>query len=161
MHNGRHTTGPTHRRTRVAELYLKGWTQTKIAQHIGFSIATVSLDLKRIRKEWRETYKEDFAKRQARELAKIDRLEREYWEAWERSIGINETRTVKNGKDGTEETVKQQDLVGDPRFLDGIAKCIDRRCKILGIDAPTKIEVNDLTVRGVDFSPESLHEQRN
>ena len=30
---------------------------------------------------------------------------------------------------------------GDPRFLAGVQWCIERRCKIIGIDAPTKSEL--------------------
>ena len=31
---------------------------------------------------------------------------------------------------------------GDPRFLEGIFKCIDKRCKMLGLDAPAKQEIS-------------------
>ena len=41
-------------------------------------------------------------------------------------------------------TVVTENSVGDPRWLERIAWCISQRCKILGLDAPTKI---DLTVR--------------
>jgi hypothetical protein len=36
-------------------------------------------------------------------------------------------------------TKRREGQVGDPRYLDGVLKCIDRRCAILGIDAPKKI----------------------
>ena len=40
-----------YRRTQVAELYLKGWTQAEIARKLGVSQGTISSDLKAIRKE--------------------------------------------------------------------------------------------------------------
>jgi predicted transcriptional regulator len=132
-------------RRRIANLYLQGWLQADIAEELGISPATVSRDLKALQSEWRKSRLVDIDAAKQRELAKIDRLEREYWVAWERSIGKSLRVTVK-GK-GTEDKATQMekttttdDLNGDPRYLAGIQWCIDRRCKILGIDAPEKME---------------------
>ncbi len=40
-----------HRRQQVAERYLQGWTQAAIARELAVSQATVSSDLKAIRRE--------------------------------------------------------------------------------------------------------------
>lgn len=40
------------RRKIVAERYLAGWTQARIAEHVGVTQQTVSLDLKALREEW-------------------------------------------------------------------------------------------------------------
>lgn len=53
------------------------------------------------------------------QLAKLDALEREYWQAWE----------VRKG-DGRS---------GDIRYLDGIGKVVKQRMQILGFDAQTII----------------------
>ena len=127
----------------LADLYLQGWTQTAIAAEIGMSQQTVSRDLKALHKQWVEAALMDLNEAKARELAKIDRLEREYWDAWERSCQDSETERVKQRKteDGKEvrEGVKvTKGQAGDASFLRGIQWCIERRCKILGIDAPDK-----------------------
>ena len=73
------------RRQQVAELYVKGWFQTAIAEELGVSQTTVCHDLKAIRKQWRESSIRDFDAARERELCKLDLLEREAWAAWQRS----------------------------------------------------------------------------
>jgi hypothetical protein len=141
-------------RRRIADLYLQGWIQADIAKEIDISPATVSRDIKFLQKEWQESTLVDIDAAKSQELAKIDRLEREYWTAWERSCEDAETITQKTKgvvkrrqeEDGTfvaerpaEATKTSKGQAGDPRFLAGVQWCIERRCKILGIDAPTSI----------------------
>jgi len=135
------------RRRIVADRYLSGTVQAAIAEQLGVNQSTISRDLKALQKAWLASALIDLNDAKARELAKVDRLEREYWTAWERSR--EDAETVKQrGKsaDGTgikpesiEKTTKGQ--AGDPRFLAGIQWCIERRCKIIGVDAPTKQEL--------------------
>jgi DNA-directed RNA polymerase specialized sigma24 family protein len=61
------------RRQAIADLYVQGFSQMAIAERLGISQATVSADLKQIRREWRESAIRDFDHAQDRELAKIDR----------------------------------------------------------------------------------------
>jgi len=129
-------------RRRTADLYLQGWLQTAIAEEIKTSQATVSRDLKALQKDWLKSALRDFDKAKSQELAKVDRLEREYWDAWQRSCEDAETLV----KDGTPEKVEKlkrtsKGQAGDPRFLQGVQWCIEKRCKILGIDAPVKTDV--------------------
>jgi hypothetical protein len=48
-----------------------------------------------------------------------DELERTYWEAWQLSLHRD----------------------GNPAYLEGVFRCIDRRCKLLGLDAPNRHEI--------------------
>lgn len=142
------------RRTRVAELYLKGMTQAEIALQLNVDQSTVSRDLAHIQKAWNEAAIRNLDEVKARELAKIDALERTYWKAWERSIGTVQIKTIKaRGPRPTgsrndpapelaEQTIRTEELNGDPRYLEGVMACIERRCKLLGIDAPDKKEVS-------------------
>jgi len=130
-------------RRRIANLYLQGWLQVDIAQEVGVSQSTVSLDIKALQKQWLASALVDIDAAKSKELARIDRLEREYWDAWLRSQEDAETTKTKweeKGGSSTEEISKGQ--VGDPRFLQGVEWCIERRCKILGIDAPQKQEIS-------------------
>jgi len=140
-------------RRREADLYLQGRLQADIATELDINQSTVSRDLKALQKQWLASALIDFDEAKARELAKIDRLEREYWEAWQNSCEDAETVKQK-GKPGeetgqvttstVERTVKGQ--AGDPRFLVGVQWCIERRCKVLGIDVP---EVQPTTIVNV------------
>ena len=129
---------------RLAELYLKGWSQRRIAADIGVSQAQINKDLKKLRAEWLQSALVDFDAAKARELAKIDALEARAWEAFEASAG-KKVRTTKEkstgGKDGgrSRVVVNEEESAGDPRFLDRVSWCIEKRCRIFGIDAPTKI----------------------
>lgn len=93
------------------------------------------------------------------ELEKINRLELEYWTAWERSVGVQvlireefepveaipgkrgrKSKALIHGK--LKKTIKEtKSLTGEAKFLEGIRWAIDQRIKILGIEAPAK---NDL-----------------
>jgi hypothetical protein len=127
------------RRLKVADLLLQSWTQEAIAQELAVSQAQIAADLKKIRQAWQESSIRDFDAARNLELARLDRIEREAWAAWERSKQPSQSATV-NGEAGSQtarRTVKHQ--YGDPRFLDIALRCNDARREILGIDAPTKI----------------------
>ena len=90
----------------------------------------------------------DFNEAKAQELAKIDEVERQAWVAWERSQEDAEsTKVVETASDKRYEA-QTKGQAGDPRFLDIVMKCVDRRCKILGVDAPVKQQVT-----GADGGP--------
>ncbi|MCC6457266.1 MAG: hypothetical protein IT328_20095 [Caldilineaceae bacterium] len=128
--------------TRIAELYLTGHTQAEIANVIGLTQQIVSRDLATIQQRWEEqsTIALDAAKR--RELARIDELERTYWEAWRRSLEqVTKTKTKRNHM-GDEAIVIREETSGNPAFLAGVQNCIDQRCKLLGLYAPAKAVVS-------------------
>ncbi len=127
-------------RAETARLYLQGWLQIDIAKKQGVEQSTISDDLAAIRKQWLASAIRDFDEARAQELAKIDILEIEYWQAWQRSLKSKKTETAKtsSGKIRQDEaSVKEEFRDGDPRFLAGVERCIERRCKLLGLDAVT------------------------
>ena len=67
----------------ISRLYLTGVTQTDIAARLGVSQQQISYDLKALQKRWLAASLAHVDDAKARELAKIDQLEREYWKAWE------------------------------------------------------------------------------
>lgn len=150
---GKHRTADQVARDRaeIAVLYCQGWTQARIGQKLGLSQPAVFADLEVVRQEWRASAVMAMDQRKSQELAKLDRVEAVAWEAWERSCQQAETlfaetikgRVDKEGKplpelQKTSKTLKGQ--VGDPRFLERVGWCIERRCKILGMDAPERNE---------------------
>ena len=129
-------------RRRIADMYLQGQTQTHIAETLGLAQSTISGDISALHREWRKSALIDIDERKAQELAKVDRLEREYWAAWEQScaVGVQVSREKRVGQDAVTQSKTVDKPGGDPRFLAGVERCIERRCKLLGLDAPTKID---------------------
>ncbi len=158
-----------HRRKRVAEAYLRGVPQFIIARDEAVHKSTITRDLDVIREQWKTSASMAFGERVAQELAKLDELERTYWEAWDRSRKDTEklsAKTVKDGETERTEAVKHvEPQPGDPRFLDGVDSCIDKRCKILGIyhhrdDIPAaqtaNVNVNVTTTNTVQLADAEL-----
>ncbi len=131
------------RRAKVAKLYLQGKSQHAIALEVGINQGNVSRDLEAIRQQWLESSLVDFNAARARELAKIDLMEAEANDAWERSKLNREIQSVKKTTgdqgDKTETAMRKEEQTGNPEYLRVVEWCIDRRCKLLGLDAPLKV----------------------
>lgn len=146
----------------IARLHLHGYSQEEIASNLskgrGYTLTqqTISLDMKEIQARWRQSYLSDFDTLKARELAHIDELEKAYWLAWERSMrDQEETKSLLiEDKSGSVKGVttplferkkvehKKTERDGSVEFLQGIQWCVEQRCKILGINAPQKYEID-------------------
>lgn len=137
----------TRRREQVADLYLRGMTQTSIAEQLGITQSTVCTDLKRIREAWLESAVRDFDLAREKELQKLDRIEREAWAAWERSQKPQQSAKFREGSNAErgEKTVRNQ--YGDPRFLDQVQKCIASRRAMLGLDKQTPVIQNNVAIQ--------------
>jgi predicted hydrocarbon binding protein len=146
------------RRQLAAKFYLRGYHAARIAEEIGkemgrkFSRPQISADLQILAKEWRESALFDIGAAKAKELAKINNLETEYWEAWEKSKKdyIEKSRKKKTYKNNEAPEAHQEDDIknmqsieigsvkkratGNAAFLAGIQWCIEKRIKLLGLD---------------------------
>lgn len=134
-------------RVEIARRYLRGETQSAIGVALGMTQQMVSYDLSIIEKRWQAAAIHDITEAKARELAKIDHLEVTYWEAWERSLEPFKSSTVKargGVKDAKPQTAEQmtktEERNGSATYLVGVQWCVDRRCKLLGLDAPVKMD---------------------
>lgn len=137
------------RRKNVSLRYLRGQTQCEIAYALEVDQATVSRDLKAIQREWMAASVQDRAEWLARELATIDEVERTAWNAFSRSQENAQSRKVRRkAADGSDEEIEEttRGQAGESRFLSIILGCIDKRCKLLGLDAPT-----ELVVHGIEY----------
>ncbi len=149
-------------RQEIATLYLRGDTQAQIAARLSstrdynLTQQLISYDLGVIRSRWLDSMLRDFDELKAQELAKVDTLEVEYWSAWERSKGAREeTVTERISRAATSANkksvplrdraaVRKMSQFGDTKYLDGVQWCIERRCAILGLDAPSKHSLTDV-----------------
>ncbi len=155
MHKRQKKIAIAQRRDKVTEYYLKGKKQSEIAEMLGVTQATVSLDLKAIRDMWLESSLRDFDELKAQELAKIDELEAAYWAAWERSLGDVQTKTLRGNKSDQVKTIKLEEQNGDPRFLQGVERCIQKRCELLGLTAPA-VNANFVFQQAVLFGDKEI-----
>lgn len=134
----------------TTSLYLKGKTQAEIADELDVSREQIKYDLALIQKRWREDTAINLDEAKQKELARIDTLECTYWDAWERSLEERvKTRTEQSANGGDDDkgqkktakaSVEKETLLGNPAYLSGVMSCIERRCKLLGLDAPSKNE---------------------
>jgi hypothetical protein len=133
------------RRLKVAELYLHGTRcLTHIAHELKVDKATISRDLKHIRKLWRETYVDELDVAIRDELAGIAEILSKAWLGWERSCKDVETMEVigtsqggKSKPDKVKKITKRQ--AGDSRFLAIALGCVKLRCELLGLDMPKQL----------------------
>lgn len=156
----------------VAGYYLDGMTHQEIANKLNserdytLSRRMVSKDVGIIWDRWRESYIMDANELRVRELVKLDKLEATYWDAWERSVqdivtvkqdktsdkvahGLNakgETsesdQELRPSYERTKTTTEKKQTTGDVKFLEGIERVIEKRCKILGLFAPKNVNIN-------------------
>lgn len=108
------------RRATISRLFLEGMTGREIAQHVNVSESQVSRDLKAISKAWRESALRDIDQKKARDLAEMDHIKRELWQAWNNS--------------------KQEKA--DPRFIAELLKTLKQVSELLGYHADTKLNIN-------------------
>jgi len=150
------TTGPKRTKSQraadraaTANALVNGERQSRIAQTLDLSESQVSRDAASIRREWRAAAIRDFDEAVSIALAKIDEAERQYWRAWERSKmplivthqqQRNASEDVDNGGATLTVTIRSTERTGTPAFLQGVLTCIDRRCKLLGLDAAQRHE---------------------
>jgi hypothetical protein len=144
------------RRRHVARRYLRGESQWEIATSFELDQCTISRDLEALRKEWRAAMNLDTAALRGQELAKIDETERQAWQGWEKSRDHAEILRAKmrGSQQETEKVTRGQ--CGDPRFLEVILKCVEKRCLLLGLmpvnqtpENGTPVEVR--LIRSADF----------
>lgn len=147
----------------ISRRYLHMETQVSIGEALGLTQQTVSNDIKAIQKRWLASSLSNLSERKAKELAKVDALELEYWSAWTRSQDnaeqvVTEDQGVVTKEDENKgekfvgkrikQTVRVEGQYGDPRFLQGIQWCITKRCELLGLDAPVAMDLNLFDMKG-------------
>ncbi len=151
---------------RIAQLYLQGHKQADIAVTLDVSQPQISYDLKTLQKRWAAASVRNIDTAKGEELARIDELERVYWDSWRKSQGLIKVKSVDRekivldelnkihkgvqaagvaGQDGeiVRTLVRTEKRVGEGKYLDGVQWCINQRCKILGIAAPSKMALTD------------------
>ncbi len=133
----------------VGRLYLEGVLLDEIADRLGIYLDDVKSDLQVLRHKWQEKNELEYNHKLSEELARLDKLEQTYWEAWEQSkqgtvkTKVTEVRQVVNK--GTKEkpiwvarhvpSEKQHEVTtsaGNPKFLSQVQEIVQLRLKMIG-----------------------------
>lgn len=127
-------------RATIAELYLKGWSQSRIGEYLELDQSNVSRELKKIKANWKAESTRDYDLYVQEEVRRLSIIEAEYWDGWQRSQTSKEQtlqEKLTEVAEGSDSKVKAQkrteSRVGDPRFLEGLLKCVDQRAKLLDL----------------------------
>lgn len=132
----------------------------KIASERDYTLSQtmITVDIQELMKRWRDAYLSDIDILKGRELRRIDNLESAYWDSYDRSLkgtssykeDVTEFISDKIGEEDDEGTKRMKKYIsrkmqderdGEVKFLNGIQWCIDKRCEILGLNAPLKAEM--------------------
>ena len=139
-------------RVAIMRLYLQGKWQHEIAEALGMQQEQVSYDLRAVQSIWRDIPQSELSELKAKELSRIDELERTFWDAWHRSLMPKETTSTAKEGEKLKVGKRSEQRNGNPAFLKGVMDCIDRRCKLLGLDAPVKSEVTSALSVSQDYN---------
>lgn len=138
----------TERAAKVAELWLKGFSQGKIAAECGITRKAVRWLLDKSRALWLERRNIALTDAIAEQLKRIDLAEGAAWEEFEKSKRDAVEESVETTKDGEKKRKTTKGRTADAKFLDVVVKCVDMRCKLLGIYKPPE-ERSEMEVWGV------------
>jgi transposase len=133
------------RRHTVAQLKLRGYSQVDIARQLNVSTATICTDVKAIKAMWREECVDTVEDMRNEAMLKLRKVEREAWSAWERSQSAKETKSLKSDGESEESQIREEGQVGDPRFLDIALKANREVVDLVGLAAPKKLELKDVS----------------
>lgn len=149
----------------IADRYFEGNRQSDIAAEISqanpkkpITQQLVSYYLKKLQKMWLTEAAGKIDALKARELARIDNLERTYWTAWKKSLGSVKVKEATKAGKNESASVKEYESTGDHRYLDGVQFCIRQRREILGLDAPKRIVQDGVVVHIDDWSKLTLEQ---
>lgn len=143
------------------DLFLKGYSYRQISDLLNKRNAKMGLDyaivppmrvykdLKQLLINWKREHEENIDLYITKELSKLDKIESELWDAWERS----KKRIVSKIRQSGLKTERSETFAGNPHYLDLVLSVQQRRAKLLGLDAPVKVDLPNVNVSVDSSSP--------
>jgi len=143
------------------DLFLKGYSYRQISDLLNKRNAKMGLDyaivppmrvykdLKQLLINWKREHEENIDLYITKELSKLDKIEAELWDAWERS----KKRIVSKIRQSGLKTERSETFAGNPRYLDLVLSVQQRRAKLLGLDSPVKVDLPNVNVSVDSSSP--------
>lgn len=132
----------------VAHYYAMGYSILEISELMNQNQRTVAKWIEEVKQRWLREQVKSYEIRQAEHLSKLDKLERELWDSWDKSKAgikrrIKTKGTISGGRNAGDSNSVVTDTTnqpGDPRYADQLLKVLQTKQKILGLDAPTVIK---------------------
>ena len=143
------------------DLFLRGYSYRQISDLLNKRNAKMGLDyaivppmrvykdLKQLLINWKREHEENIDLYITKELSKLDKIEAELWDAWERS----KKRIVSKIRQSGLKTERSETFAGNPRYLDLVLSVQQRRAKLLGLDSPVKVDLPNVNVSVDSSSP--------
>lgn len=101
----------------------------------------IHLDMREVEKRWKLNQLEKFDELRGKRRAELERLKRVAWDEWYASKRVKEISTSEQAGERRRVSLRREERVGDPRFLEVIHKCIDRLIKLDGVDVQETVEL--------------------
>lgn len=127
-----HSAEIAERRERVTVMLLSKVSQREMARREEVSLGTIWKDIKAIKETWRQRMAENYDAHVAEETAKLDWLER---------------------------GLMAKALTGNKDAVETLLKIMDRRAKLLGLDAPARARIEVVTEDLIDAEIRRLRDQ--
>lgn len=141
-------------RVAITDMLLRNMSLRQIAEELNkknegryeITFQQVYYDVKKLQQEWYQEAQELIEHGIVREIKKLDRIEAECWEAWEKSKKGKRSTIMQGGfvgEDGKEiagniVNRKIDSSTGEVKYLEMIERCIIRRAELLGVIFPQK-----------------------
>lgn len=144
-------------KARIAAMLMQRRSYSDIARELEVDPQTVANYRATILAEWRESSAADADELFTTIFNEYATIKNEALTAWERSKLPKETKTIKDGLEGTEETNRTEGQCGDASFLTVAAKALESMRALKGLDAPKKTELTgangEALIPGTDSVP--------
>lgn len=131
-HSGQARATRDERRTQVAAMLVAHVSVREMARLTGASKSTIDRDVQVIRRWWRQQAAQSYSLRVAEELGKLDELEK---------------------------AVMPKARAGDVKAIEQAIRLMERRARVLGIDAPVRSRVEVITEDALDAAIRELEGQ--
>lgn len=139
-------------RAKIAEMYVTRHTAVEITNAVNegkpperqISLSQINKEIEFLRKDWRTRNKESIDQHFHENLELLDTVIKEAYSEWLRSKQdhkLQQARASSNvrGSESVDKFQVVESKTGDPRYLSIILQAAERKAKLLGLDAPTRL----------------------
>lgn len=140
----------------IAKYLVRGWSYQQMANELSISKSQVAYDVKKLRDYWRTEQMDAYQQYILQELFRLGEMEAELWQAWEDSKKAMYSTTLKtvgeDNDDSRERMVTHKTQNGNPSYMALIIKISEQRTKLLGLNAPEKLDIQSSNETGYTYS---------
>jgi hypothetical protein len=137
----------------IEELWILGFTQIEIAKKLsderGYEVhqQRVSEDLATIKEDYKNRKYEEIAELKTKAIERLELVVKTAFTSFELSKKERKEKMLRKHIGKTETSIKTVETYGDNGFLKTIIEATKLQAKILGIEAPIKIDAKGITVK--------------